>query len=324
MLPVGITTGDHKGIGPEVISKGLARCNVSSSSFVIFGDTSCFTPFRNLFKKPWNISSEAEFLDPNWKLKKNMINFVVPDKCRSADNACGRYIELATHGVLKKKLSSICTGPIDKTALRKGGYQYNGHTDMLEDLTRSTVTMLLAGNKMKVSLVTTHIPLNKVSGSLSKKNICLAINNTITGLKDYFRIRNPRIAVLGLNPHAGDSGLFGNEEKKIILPAISLSKKNNPNNVVEGPFAPDGFFAQWTKRHSKKFDAIVCMYHDQGLIPIKLIDFEDSVNITLGLPFLRTSVDHGTGFDIAGKNMANAGSFISAFKLAYNYARKHR
>lgn len=182
--------------------------------------------------------------------------------------------------------------------------------------------MMLAAPGMRVSLVTTHVPLGQVVQNLSTQKILLTIENTHNALKEYFGLKQPRLAVLGLNPHASDHGLFGKEEELVIEPALKLAKKKKIN--VNGPFAPDGFFAQWKTRHHKNFDAIICMYHDQGLIPIKLFDFKNSVNVTLGLPLIRTSVDHGVGLDIAGKGVADPSSFQAALLLAKEFVMRKK
>ncbi len=180
--------------------------------------------------------------------------------------------------------------------------------------------MMLASPGMRVSLVTTHIPLAKVSKTLSKQKILKTIQRTALGLKEIYGIKKPKIAVLGLNPHASDSGLFGNEEATTIIPAVKSSVR--AGYTVSGPYSSDGFFADWDNRNGKKFDAVICMYHDQGLIPLKLYDFRNAVNITLGLPYLRTSADHGVGYDIYGKNMADASSMLAALQLAIGSTKK--
>ena len=183
------------------------------------------------------------------------------------------------------------------------------------------VTMMMASPVMRTVLVTTHEPIKTLSASLTQQKILSCIENTLSGLKNYWGIKMPRLAVLGLNPHAGDNGLFGREELEIISPAIKQARTLFKSKSIEGPFPPDGFFAQWRTNHSKNFDAVVCMYHDQGLIPVKLLDFKNTVNVTLGLPIARTSVDHGVGLDIAGKNKADPSSFCAALLLAHSIVK---
>lgn len=340
-LAIAITTGDHRGIGPEIIAKGISQLKVSEEKFVVFGVPELYKKYRKLLPKKWKLWTEEEVFFSPWKgPKPGHLNFIVPDTSgieisKKAAFLSGRYIELATVGALKGLFKGLCTGPIDKNELKRGGFPFDGHTEMLEHICKTSgvaasrmtssgvtgVTMMLAGRKMRVSLVTTHVPLKLVSSTLSVEKIVRTASNTINGLRNVYGIKSPRIAVLGLNPHAGDLGLFGDEEVKIIEPAIDALRQNNPKLRIDGPFPPDGFFAQWKKQYYKKYDAIVCMYHDQGLIPIKLLDFETTVNITLGLPIVRTSVDHGIGLDIAGKGIADPSSFKAALRLAFKLSK---
>lgn len=328
ILPTAITVGDYNGIGSEVIAKGLNHLKTPAKDFVLFGDPACFLKWRkHLPNVNWvEIDATASPTKIRQSLKQHQraVRFL---RCNagSVDYQCGRNIELATNLVLKKVFHSLCTGPIDKNNLHKGGYQYDGHTEMLQALCEKyykktfPVTMMLAGPKLKVTLATIHIPISQVSKALNPQTLKICFSNTITGLQKLFNIKNPRIAVLGLNPHAGDRGLFGNEESLIIRPCIDdiLPKRTTTRSVtIDGPFAADGFFAQYAQRYSKTYDAVIAMYHDQGLIPAKMFDFDNTVNVTLGLPIIRTSVDHGVGFDIAGKNIANPASFIAAYRLA--------
>lgn len=327
--PIAITTGDHHGIGPEVISKGLKTLSrtVRPTSIVIFGLPELYKPFRKILPKKWQLWTENEVFGSKWSGPRDgYLNFIIPESnhvepSRREAYLCGRYIELAVKGTLAGLFSAITTGPIDKNELHKGGYPFDGHTEMLRVLCKApSVTMMMASPKMRTTLVTVHEALRNIAAKLTPEAIVTCIENTAQGLKRDFSIKKPRLAVLGLNPHASDQGLFGDEEKTIIEPAIEKAKARLltqiPGISLAGPFAPDGFFAQWQTRHSKNFDAIICMYHDQGLIPIKLIDFENTVNVSLGLPLVRTSVDHGVGYDIAGKNKANPASFCAALKLA--------
>lgn len=329
--PIAITTGDHRGIGPEVIAKGLfgLRRTVKPDSVMIFGVPELYVPFAGYLPKKWKVWSEQEVASRAWEgpLRGNL-NFVKPDLSRvprvlSACYSCGRCIELAARGCMEGLFSAMVTGPIDKYELRRGGFRFNGHTEMLRELCGAkSATMMMAGPKMRVTLVTAHVAHKNVASNLSRGKVVRCIADTETGLRRYFGIKKPRIAVLGLNPHAGDNGLFGREENEVIKPAIRIAAKDHPLARIEGPFPADGFFAQWQTRFSKGFDAVVCMYHDQGLIPVKLLDFEHAVNVTLGLPILRTSVDHGIGLDIAGRNKANPASFSAALRLAREMAFK--
>ncbi len=331
-----ITTGDHFGIGPEVIAKGLSRLgkDFSLDSFLIFGDPKLYLPFRKLLPRNWSVISEPEFIKRTWRgPKRGALNFVVPTlrrsvKAGSKDKAnyfCGRYIELAVGGALAGKVAGIITGPIEKNALRDGGFPYDGHTEMLKSLCKAkSVTMMMAGPRLRTTLVTGHLAIRDVPKAVTRNAIRICLDNTINALRYDFGIKSPRIAVMGLNPHCGDGGLFGNEEDRIIIPAIRASERLNTHAKISGPFSADGFFSHWEKRHRRNFDAVVCMYHDQGLIPAKFHDFESTVNVTLGLPIIRTSVDHGVGYDIVGKNRADSSSFCAAVQLAVRIGKNRR
>lgn len=326
--PIVVTVGDPRGIGPEVLSKALLKIiqekpTLLSSGLVILGPAKWFS--RRLRHE--NIYFEALPSYAQASLSS-----------KAAGKYCGQAIELAALECLRGKYRGVVTGPIDKTALNAGGYHYNGHTDMLADICNKNgfplprpETMMLANSFLRVSLVTTHIPLKDVSKNLTQIKIIHTIQNTVQGLQEVYGIKSPRLAVLGLNPHCGDNGLFGDEEIKVISPALSKIKRNFAKShhdvTIDGPFSSDGFFPRFhptreRKGHSSRkmpYDAVIALYHDQGLIPVKLLDFSHSVNITLGLPLMRTSVDHGVAFDIAGKNQADPSSFHAALTLALEF-----
>ena len=198
--------------------------------------------------------------------------------------------------------------------MNEAGYFFPGHTELLGHLVGApSVAMMFLGPKWRIVLVTIHLPLKDVSGWISKERILSILRLTDEGMKKHFGISNPKIAVLGLNPHCGEGGLLGEEEKREIIPAIEDAKLLGMD--VEGPFPADSFF-NVSGRHV--FDAVVAMYHDQGLIPVKMIGFKESVNFTLGLPFIRTSVDHGTAYDIAGKGVADPANLVKAILAAAN------
>jgi 4-hydroxythreonine-4-phosphate dehydrogenase len=229
----------------------------------------------------------------------------------------GYYIEEAARSVLRGSVDAIATAPISKEHLNLGGYKYPGHTEFLAHLSRvNEVRMMMAGPSLKVVLVTIHEPLALVAKKLSTAGILKTIEITHDFLKGRFGIKKSRIAVAALNPHAGESGMFGAEEKRVILPAVRQAQANGWN--VSGPYPADTVYYRAVKG---EFDCVVSMYHDQGLIPLKLLHFDEAVNITLGLPFVRTSADHGTAFDIAGKNIADASSMIAAIVTAAKLVR---
>ena len=223
----------------------------------------------------------------------------------------GNYIEKAVELIVQGFCSALVTCPISKKSLHEAGYDYPGHTEMLAALTNSqTVRMMMAGPKLRVVLVTIHVALNQVSGLLTGEEIVDCIQTTSLSLQRDFGIARPRIAIAALNPHAGENGLFGDEETRIIQPAMDSA---SVAAELSGPWPPDTIFH---KAAAGQFDAVISMYHDQGLIPFKLLHFSDGVNVTLGLPIVRTSVDHGTAYDIAGTNQADPSSLQAALSMA--------
>jgi 4-hydroxythreonine-4-phosphate dehydrogenase len=234
----------------------------------------------------------------------------VPGK--ETGHAAVAYIMEAVRLIDQGELDAMVTCPIAKYAIRLAGYKFPGHTEMLASLCDTqNFGMMLAGNRLKVSLVTIHSPLAKVAEQLDQAEVMRIISLTGETLVKDFGIAKPRIAVAGFNPHGGESGLFGEEERKIIEPAVagSVSEKWE----LTGPLPPDTVFKM---AFDNRYDAVVAMYHDQGLIPFKLVHFEDGVNLTMGLPIIRTSVDHGTAYDIAGKGIASDSSLAAAFLMA--------
>lgn len=225
--------------------------------------------------------------------------------------AMAGYITEAVRLIGKGALAGMVTCPITKTALNKAGYPYPGHTEMLAELTGCEhFRMMMAGDRLKVVLVTIHEPLNRVSSMLSIEEITDCITMTIHSLQQDFGLADPRVAVAGFNPHGGEQGMFGHEEEQSITPAVLACAEKYR---VSGPWPPDTVFY---KAARGEFDAVVAMYHDQGLIPFKLLHFSDGVNVTLGLSIVRTSVDHGTAYDIAGQGKADASSLQAAWDMA--------
>lgn len=317
MRKIGITMGDVAGIGPEIILKALQdrtlldRCIVYGSIAVL-----------QYYIEQFHYQFELNKITPISKFKKGMVN--VKDCCEIGMNdfqigqvnpASGKaaflYLENAIKDALNQDLDAIVTAPLNKEALHLAGYHYPGHTEILAELTHTkSYAMLLWSNQMKVIHVSTHCSLLQACQKVKKERIiqCIQLaNDTLSSAK----IPNYRIAVAGLNPHASENGIFGEEEKAEILPAVQFCQKQGIN--VIGPLPPDTIFLRCFR---KEFDLVVAMYHDQGHIPLKLMAFEDGVNITVGLPFVRTSVDHGTAFDIAGKNIADEKSMLQAIKVA--------
>jgi 4-hydroxythreonine-4-phosphate dehydrogenase len=323
---VGITMGDPTGIGPEVVIKALSSPSVFNRCRpVVFGDAAILDREKQLLKSSISINIIDEInqavlscgtldvfslstLDPD------TVSHGHPDK--KTGKAMGGYIIRAVSMTLQGKLDAMVTGPINKKSLQEGGYPYPGHTEMLAQLTNtSDVVMMLAGENLRVVLVTIHCSFKQVPRLITTDSIVKTILITAAGLQSYFAIPAPRIAVAALNPHAGEDGLFGAEEQKIIMPAIQQARNEGAN--ATGPYPADTLFYYAARG---KFDAVVCMYHDQGLIPLKLLHFADGVNITLGLPIIRTSVDHGTAYDIAGKGVADPSSLVNAITTAASMA----
>lgn len=301
----GITFGDPSGIGPEIIVKALSRPDILDlADFVVIGDGFVLDEFRS--------SGVQEFRSVTFIDLKNVSpkHYEFGKIKAEYGKASIEYLDKALELVRSKRIDCLVTAPVSKKAISLAGYKFSGHTDYIaKTFSARDAVMMLFNRKLRVSLVTQHIPLKEVSKSLEINDIFNVIKQTSCGLRRFFSIKNPRIAVCGLNPHASDNGLIGDEEKRFIIPAIKKARSNHI--VIRGPYPADTIF-----RKQGEFDAIVCMYHDQGLIPLKLTGFLDAVNITLGLPFVRTSPAHGTGFDIAGKNKANPSSLIEAIKTA--------
>jgi 4-hydroxythreonine-4-phosphate dehydrogenase len=330
-LPIiGITMGDPTGVGPEIIVKVLSH----ESTFrfcrpVVLGDRNILERALKLLNIPLAVN-EMEAIAPG-KVQSDALN-LLPLSALPLDKAgygkptkaCGEamvaYITEAARLASEGTIEAITTAPISKKALSDAGYSYPGHTELLAELTGSKdYVMMLAGERLRVVLVTIHCSLRDVFHLLTTEKIVKTISITNDALRDFFGEARPRIAVAALNPHAGEEGLFGSEEKTIILPAIERARKSGIN--VEGPLPPDTLFYHAARGG---YGAVVSMYHDQGLIPLKLLHFEDAVNITLGLPLIRTSVDHGTAYDIAGTGKANPSSLLNALKIAARMAAQKK
>ncbi len=312
---VAITMGDPTGVGPEIILKALASRRVRRAARpVVLGDGNLLGHIAGKLKLRLPPSQEIislTELDPK-RLKPGR-----PTKASS--RAMITYIEEAVSMALLGEADCVVTAPISKGAASKAGFRFPGHTEFLAHLTGAReYAMMLGGDKLKVIPVTIHQPLAKVPGLLTVKKVLQTIRTADRAFKKYFSLKSPRIAVTGLNPHAGEGGLFGREEKKIIAPAVKRARALGIN--ATGPLPADTVFYMAARK--ALFDCVVCMYHDQGLGPMKLVHFEDGVNVTLGLPIIRTSVDHGTAYDIAWKGKASAESLVAAILTAAAMARK--
>ena len=319
---VGITMGDPAGIGPEIIVKALADKGIYQVCRpVILGDPNVLSSTMlkasqhmriNRISTPSDAGSKPGSIDLIAVSKLKSENILPGQPTLEGGKAMVQYITRAVKMALMGELDAIATCPISKLLMHKAGHLYDGHTQLISHLTDTPhYVMMLAGDRLRVALVTIHCALKAVPGMLDTEMIYNTIAITARALSKDFGFEKPRLAVAALNPHAGESGLFGSEEKEIIGPAVSKAAHEDFN--VMGPFPSDTLFY---KAASGEFDAVVAMYHDQGLIPLKLLHFSDAVNVTLGLPIIRTSVDHGTAYDIAGTGQADASSLKAAIRMA--------
>lgn len=320
-IRVGITHGDINGIGYEIILKTFSDNRINDCCTpIIYGASRIASYYRKLLPAIENINmnniNSATEANPK---RVNLIN-CIPEEIRvepgkpteEASVAALRSLELAVADLKAGKIDVLVTSPFNKHCMQSEKFKFPGHTEYLAAaFNAKDHLMLLIGNDLKVGIVTGHLPLSKVSEHLTTEKILAKLKLLNNTLVTDFNVRRPRIAVLGLNPHAGDNGLLGKEEEDIISPAITEANKRNI--LAFGPYPADGFFAAASYR---RFDAVLAMYHDQGLIPFKMMSFHDGVNYTAGMPFVRTSPAHGVGYDIAGTDKASPDSFRAAIYAA--------
>lgn len=326
---VAITMGDPRGIGPEVLVKALSRAELRQVCCpLILGDplvlrrTVEVLGFRlevveleegSILEMP---EEGLGILPLSRLLEGNDLTEVTPEEISRASFG---YLEKAGRMALAGQVEAITTGPVSKGAIAGAGIPFQGHTEFFAGLAGTkNFVMMLVGERLRVALVTTHLPLNEVSKSLKEGKILSIVEITGRSLKEYFGFPNPRIAVAAFNPHGGEGGLFG-EEEGIISRAVDQARGRDW--IVSGPWPADSLFHRAAQG---EYDAVVCMYHDQGLIPLKLLHFHSAVNVTLGLSFIRTSVDHGVAYDIAGKGIASPRSMEEAIKLASRMVLRKR
>jgi 4-hydroxythreonine-4-phosphate dehydrogenase len=320
MIRVGITLGDMNGIGPEIIIKAL-RDNRILQDFIpiVYGSTKVFSFYKKALNDDEFVYQSCKNAGEAVQKKINIVNVwneeLKFDVGKSTELG-GKYaflaLEKATEDLAANKIDVLVTAPICKDGIIKAGFQFPGHTEYLAHLSGvDDALMLMINGDLRVALATTHVALKDVASQLSKEKIIVKIKQLEASLKKDFGIIRPKIAVFGLNPHAGENGKMGEEETTIINPAIQQAKSENI--LAFGPYPADSFFGS---SNLKNFDAILAMYHDQGLTAFKALAFEDGVNYTAGLPIVRTSPDHGTAFDIAGKNQASEQSLRSAIYAA--------
>lgn len=277
---IGITTGDPKGIGPEVVAKALR--DFPPQRFRIFGPLASDVSLNDL----------------------------------SASSIALESLQSACRALRDREISGVVTAPVNKKRMGLVDPEFTGHTEFFAREFGREVTMFFVAPELRVSLVTRHLPLQQVSKKLTPEEIVRTIHQTDEGLRRHFGMASPRLACCGLNPHAGEEGLLGREDSEIIAPAIAIARSSGID--VVGPFSGDTLF--WEARHGK-YDAVIAMYHDQGLAPIKTLSFNSAVQVTLGLPFLRFSVDHGTAENLAGKNRADPTNMISTLRYALQFVK---
>ena len=307
-----ISPGDPAGIGPEVTLKALSKKKKIQNNFILAGDKNLYQNLISQNNLDLNLieedSDDKGVIFKHFPLEKN-VSIGNPD----IDNA-NYIIDILSHGALgclKNEFKGLITGPINKELINQSGFEFSGHTEFLADISNvKKVVMLLMNTKLKIALLTTHIPLSEVPSKISKKNLEETISIISDEFENIWKIKNPSVCLLGLNPHAGEGGYIGHEEKDILKPYVNSSPKN-----VYGPISADTAFIE---DNIKKYDVILAMYQDQGLPVIKSMGFGNTLNVTLGLPFIRISVDHGTAYEIAGKNKADFSSMDEALKTSFS------
>ena len=326
---VGITQGDGNGIGYEVIIKALSDPRILEAfTPVIYGSSKIFGFYKKLIHEidpiDTNVIRSAREAHPK---RVNIVNclpdnvFVEPGQPTSESaKAAMTALEWAVRDIQDGNIDVLVTAPFNKKAMSREGFGYAGHTEYLQHAFGvKDITMLMVSDSLKVGVVTGHIPLKDVASSITGEKILSKLRLMKASLERDFGIDNPKIAVLSLNPHSGDGGLLGSEEQEIIIPAIQAAQ--DEGILAYGPFSPDGYFGV---RQYSLFDATLAMYHDQGLEPFKAISFEDGVNFTAGLPIVRTSPDHGTAYEMAGRDQADPGSMRSAIYTAIDIFRRRK
>jgi 4-hydroxythreonine-4-phosphate dehydrogenase len=326
--PLALTLGDPAGVGPEIVVKAWNALRNDGPAFVVVGDhdalASASAAGGSIVRRVASVDEAAGLFPDALPVLDLPLRapVVAGQPSPSAAAAIIQWIETAVGLALSGAVSGVVTAPIAKAPLYEAGFKFPGHTEFLGELTASAAydgargpVMMLTAADLRVALVTVHEPLAKVPGKLSIEAIVNAGLVTAQALRRDFGVASPRLAVAALNPHAGESGALGREEVEIVAPAVAVLKDLGVD--ATGPYPADTLFpAEMRARH----DAVICLYHDQALIPVKMLDFWGGVNVTLGLPIVRTSPDHGTGFDIAGRGLARPDSLIAALRLARDIA----
>lgn len=325
---LGITMGDAAGVGPEIIDKALAKKEFYKIARpIVIGDASVIEDALKVAKVKVDINSIKDISEAKYEhgtievidLKNIRLSELKMGQVQAmAGKASVKYVEKAVEMALKNKIDAIVTAPLNKESMNLAGYDYAGHTEILAHLTKTKdYAMMLVAGQLRVIHVTTHVSMRDACELIKKERVLTTIRLTDEVTRK-MGVETPKIAVSGFNPHAGESGLFGNEEIEEITPAIESAKKNNIN--VIGPMPPDTVFLRASRG---EYDAVVAMYHDQGHIPVKMLGFESGINVTIGLPIIRTSVDHGTAYRRAGLRLGTGDptSLEEAMKLAVQMAK---
>ena len=313
--------GDPAGIGPEIVLKALANGKISDLCVpIVIGDKQTLKRTATQFQIDPTIldgsdGSSVRIVDPGLSLG----NFDIGHDSAETGRASARYIETAVELWRDGEIDAIATAPISKKALSMAGYEFPGHTEFLAHLTGTErVGMSFFASDLRVVLLSTHLSLSDAIKKVARQNLVELIEFSAEHIGKLLK-HQPKLAVAGLNPHASEGGLFGSEEAEEIIPAVDTCRSNGID--VSGPYSPDTIFLRCFRG---EFDAVIALYHDQATIPVKAFSFGSAVNVTLGLPLIRTSVDHGTAFDIAGKGIADASSMVAAIKLAAELVQKQK
>ena len=327
MTKIAVSSGDPAGIGPDICIKAFGNKKILSYKPIVFGNIDLFIERAKQINQEIGIrvyKGEEEDSISNDFLWMVDMPIGVDISSSKPNPKSAEYIinifEESVNKTISKEFDAIVTCPINKEIINEGGIPFIGHTEELAKLGKTNkVVMMLANQKIKVALASTHIPLNEVSDFINKGHIEEVVEIIHRSLRDYWSANDPLIKVLGINPHAGDGGYIGKEEKEVISPALQNLKEKGINTI--GPISADTAFIE--KDGTKKADAFLAMFHDQGLPVIKTMGFGETVNITLGLPFIRTSVDHGTAYDKAGLGSADESSLIAAMEMAFSMSKKN-
>ena len=316
-INIGISIGDPNGIGIEIILKVLSESHLyEKCNFIIYSSLDLIVKQQDFFKITTLPLKKIDSLD---KIVSDHIN--IKEVFSSSKFEFGKNDkEISANGIISfkeavedaksKKIDILITAPINKSLSYSSSFKFSGHTDYLKNTFNIDPMMLMVSGNLKLGLLTEHIPLKDVVSEITTKKVIQKIKSLIDTLNNDFLIKDPKIAILAINPHVGDNGVIGSDDQNILIPAIT--DLNKDNNLIFGPFSADTFFCN---ENYKQYDGIIAAYHDQGLIPFKTISFGNGVNYSSGLPIIRTSPDHGTGFDIAGQGIASTSSFIQALKV---------